>query len=70
MVIIFEAAMVGALCEEQLRSLLVESGEMARWDGARQRTPEDLHVFYPPYLSARDSNDLAAAAKHYEQSGI
>jgi len=25
-VIIFEAAMVGALCEEQLRSLLIESG--------------------------------------------
>ena len=67
-VIVFHAALVGVLSEEHLRRLLIESGEMARWDSAQRQTPEHLDVFYPPYLSARFLKDLAAAAQHYEQS--
>jgi hypothetical protein len=67
-VIVFHAALVGVLSEEHLRKLLIESGEMARWDSAQRQTPEHLDVFYPPYLSARSLKDLAAAAQHYEQS--
>ena len=60
---------VGVLPEDHLRNLLIESGEMARWDSAQPHTPEHLDVFYPPYLSARSLKDLAAAAaEHYEQS--
>jgi hypothetical protein len=67
-IIVFQAAIVGVLSEDHLRNLLVESGEMARWDSAQRHTPEHLDVFYPPYLSARSLKDLAAAAEHYEQS--
>jgi hypothetical protein len=30
-IIVFQAAIVGVLSEDQLRNLLIESGEMARW---------------------------------------
>jgi hypothetical protein len=66
--IVFHAAIVGVLSEDHLRNLLVQSGEMSRWENARRHTPEHLNVFYPPYLSARSLKDLAAAAEHYEQS--
>ena len=68
LIIVFQAAIVGVFSEDHLRNLLVESGEMARWDSAQRHTPEHLDVFYPPYLSARSLKDLAAAAEHYEQS--
>jgi hypothetical protein len=58
-VIVFHAALVGVLSEEHLRKLLIESGEMTRWDSAQGQTPEHLDVFYPPYLSARFLKDLA-----------
>jgi hypothetical protein len=67
-IIVFQAAIVGVLSEDHLRNLLIQSGEMARWDSAQRHTPEHLDVFYPPYLSARSLKDLAAAAEHYEQS--
>jgi hypothetical protein len=41
-VIVFHAALVGVLSEEHLRRLLIESGEMARWDSAQGQTPEHL----------------------------
>jgi len=66
-IIVFQAAIVGVLSEDQLRNLLIESGEMARWESAQRHTPEHLDVFYPPYLSARSLKDLAAA-EHYKQS--
>jgi hypothetical protein len=67
-IIVFQAAIVGVLSEDHLRNLLIESGEMARWDSAQRHTPEHLDVFYPPYLSARSLKDWAAAAEYYEQS--
>jgi hypothetical protein len=38
-VIVFHAALVGVLSEEHLRKLLIESGEMARWNSAQRQTP-------------------------------
>jgi hypothetical protein len=39
--------MVGALKEDHLRCLLIESGEMRRWEEAEHETPEGLKSSIP-----------------------
>lgn len=39
---------LGGDCEDILRSILLESGEMARWNEAEARTPEGCQIVYPP----------------------
>jgi hypothetical protein len=39
--------MVGALTEDHLRCLLIESGEMRRWKEAEQATPEGFEISIP-----------------------
>jgi hypothetical protein len=67
-IILFRAAMVGALKEDHLRCLLTESGEMRRWEEARRETPEDFEVLYPPPpLDADALRRLAESATRLEQ---
>lgn len=63
-VVIFRAAMFGALNEESMRCLLKKSGEFARWDAASSKTPEDEDVLYPPLAISTDSlRSLARSAE-------
>jgi len=48
-IVVFHAAMVDALSEDQKRLVLKESGEFARWEQASAETPEDEEVLYPPF---------------------
>lgn len=67
-IILFRAAMVGALKEDHLRCLLTESGEMRRWEEARRETPEDFEVLYPPPPLDPDAlRRLAEAGTRLEQ---
>lgn len=54
-IVIFQAAMVGALSENQKRRVLERSGEFARWERACSETPEDEEVLYPPLPMSTDS---------------
>jgi hypothetical protein len=54
-IVVFNAAMVDALSEEQKRSVLNESGEFARWEQASAETPEDEEVLYPPFPVSTDA---------------
>jgi hypothetical protein len=47
-IVTFQAAMLGALKEGAMRTLLKNSGEFARWEAASARTPGDEDVLYPP----------------------
>jgi hypothetical protein len=69
-ILVFRAAMVGVLTEDQLRQILTDSGELVRWDECRRITPQDEDVLYPPLpLSAEDLMALAIAAqRHTERS--
>lgn len=63
-VVIFRAAMFGALNEESMRCLLKKSGEFARWDATSSKTPEDEDVLYPPLAISTDSlRSLARSAE-------
>ena len=53
-IVVFNAAMVDALSEDQKRSVLKESGELARWEQASAETPEDDEVLYPPFPMSTD----------------
>ena len=53
-IVIFQAAMMGALSEDQKRRVLEESGEFARWEQARVETPDEENVLYPPLSIATD----------------
>lgn len=71
-VVVFKAAMVGALSEDQKRSVLKKSGEFARWEQASGETPEDEEVLYPPLPMSNDQvRRLAISAekqaKRYEE---
>jgi hypothetical protein len=67
-IILFRAAMVGALKEDHLRSLLNESGEMRRWKEAERETPEEFEVLYPPPpLEADALRRMAESATRLEQ---
>lgn len=54
-IVVFRAAMVGALKEDSMRSLLKNSGEFTRWEAARAATPEAEEVLYPPLAIGTDS---------------
>ena len=53
-IVVFNAAMVDALSEDQKRCVLNESGELARWEKANTETPEDEEVLYPPFPMSTD----------------
>ena len=53
-IVVFNAAMVDALSEDQKRRVLKESGELARWEQARAETPEDEEVLYPSFPMSTD----------------
>jgi hypothetical protein len=66
--LLFQAAMVDVLTEDQKRNILTESGEFARWEECRRNTPKDEEVHYPlPPLSADDLMSLAISAKRSEK---
>jgi hypothetical protein len=65
-IVVFHAAMVDALNEEQKRRVLKESGEFARWEQARAETPEDEEVLYPLFPMSTDR--LRRLAHSAEQS--
>ena len=65
-IVVFNAAMVDALSEEQKRRVLKESGEFTRWEQARAETPEDEEVLYPPFPMSTDG--LRQVAHSAEQS--
>lgn len=65
-IVVFHAAMVDALTEDQKRRVLKESGELARWEQTRIETPEDEEVLYPPFPMSTDG--LRRAAHSAEQS--
>ena len=67
-VIVFNAAMVGALTEDHLREVLNESGEFARWEKASAETPDDEEVLYPPFsLSTDELRRLAYSAEQNDR---
>jgi hypothetical protein len=53
-IVVFNAAMVDALSEDQKRRVLKESGEFARWEEASVETLEDEEVLYPPFPMSTD----------------
>ena len=65
-IVVFNAAMVDALSEDQKRRVLKESGELARWEEASAETPEDDEVLYPPFPMSTDGLRRVAhsAAQH------
>jgi hypothetical protein len=50
-IVLFKAAMVDVLTEDHKRRILIESGEMQRWEDCQAETPEDERVLYPPFFS-------------------
>ena len=65
-IVIFNAAMLDALSEDEKRRVLKESGEFARWEEARAETPEEEEVLYPPFPMSTDG--LRRVAHSAEQS--
>ena len=65
-IVVFNAAMVDALSEDQKRRVLKESGEFARWEQVGAETPEDEEVLYPPFPMSTDG--LRRVAYSAEQS--
>ena len=65
-IVVFNAAMVDALSEDQKRRVLNESGELARWEQASAEVPEDEDVLYPPFRMSSDGLRRVAhsAAQH------
>ena len=53
-IVVFNAAMVDALNEDQKRRVLKESGEFARWEQASAETHDDEDVLYPPFPMGTD----------------
>ena len=67
-ILVFHAAMVGALSEDQKRRVLEESGEFARWEQARAETPEEEVVIYPPFpMSTDELRRLAHSAEQFHR---
>ena len=66
-IVIFHAAMVGALDEKQKRRMMKESGELARWERARAETPEEDVVIYPPFpMSTEELRRVAHSAEQFD----
>ena len=67
-IVVFNAAMVDALSEDQKRRVLKESGEFARWERAGAETPEDEEVLYPPFPMSTDGlRRLAHSAEQQDR---
>jgi hypothetical protein len=67
-IVLFRAAMFDLLTEKQKRRILVESGEMMRWEEAQDRTPEHEEVLYPPLLwKADELSKRAQSAQKVER---
>lgn len=72
-IVVFRAAMVDALTEDQKRQVLQRSGEFARWGEARTETPEEEEVLYPPLPMSTDtlrrlSHSAEQQEKRYERA--
>jgi hypothetical protein len=67
-IIVFYAAMVDALSEDQKRLVLKESGEFARWEQASAETPDDEEVLYPPFpMSTEELRRVAHSAEQNDR---
>ncbi|MEO8352555.1 MAG: hypothetical protein ABI680_12535 [Chthoniobacteraceae bacterium] len=67
-IVVFHAAMVDALTDDQKRHVLKDSGEFARWEEASAATPEDEDVLYPPLsMSTETLRRLANSATQQDQ---
>ena len=67
-IVVFNAAMVDALNEDQKRRVLKESGEFARWEQVGAETPEDEEVLYPPFpMSTEGLRRLAHSAEQNDR---
>ena len=67
-IIVFHAAMVDALSEDQKRLVLKESGEFARWEQACAETPDEEEVLYPPFpMSTEGLRRLAHSAEQNDR---
>ena len=67
-IVIFHASMVDALSETQKRRMMEESGELARWEQARAKTPENDVVIYPPFpMSTEELRRLAHSAEQFDK---
>ena len=67
-IVVFNAAMVDALSEDQKRHMLKESGEFARWEQASAETPEDDEVLYPPFpMSTEGLRRVAHSAAQHDR---
>ena len=67
-IVVFNAAMVDALSEDQKRRVLKESGEFARWEQASTEIPEDEDVLYPPFpMSTEGLRRLAKSAERQDR---
>jgi hypothetical protein len=63
-IVLFRASMVDVLTDAQKRRILLESGEMQRWEDCAAETPENETVLYPPLMwSSEDLQNLAASSK-------
>ena len=67
-IVTFRAAMLGALKQDAMRTLLKNAGEFARWEAASARTPEEEDVLYPPLAISTDS--LRRLARSAEQNNL
>lgn len=67
-IVVFRAAMVDALSDDQKRRVLKESGEFARWERASAETPDDEEVLYPPVpMSTETLRRLANSAAQQDR---
>ena len=67
-IVLFKAAMVDVLTDDQKRRILTESGEMQRWEDCQAETPEDERVLYPPLVwSVEELKEIATSAKAAEK---
>ena len=67
-IVVFNAAMVDALSEDQKRRVLKESGEFARWEQASTEIPDDEDVLYPPFPMSTDGlRRLAKSAERQDR---
>jgi hypothetical protein len=72
-IVVFRAAMVDALTEDQKRRVLQRSGEFARLEEARGETPEEEEVLHPPLPMSTDqlrrlSHSAEQQEKRYERA--
>ena len=69
-IVVFNAAMVGALGEDHKRRVLKKSGEFVRWEQARAETPEGEDVLYPPFPMSTDGLRRLAHSAEQQDSRL